>query len=60
MKQQRAKVIEELVTTETDYHSQMQVCCDKLIPAIQQVRPEHKHTCTATVPLSDGIADCRG
>lgn len=37
MKQLRTKVIEELLTTEADYHSQMHVCCEKLIPAILQV-----------------------
>ena len=29
--------MEELVTTETDYHRQMLVCCEKLIPAMEEV-----------------------
>ena len=37
LSQQRAKVIEELVTTETDYHAQMHITCEKLIPAMEEV-----------------------
>lgn len=37
MKQQRAKVIEELITTESDYYNQMLVSCEKLIPAMDEV-----------------------
>ncbi|CAI8019793.1 Dynamin-binding protein [Geodia barretti] len=38
LSQQRAKVIEELVTTETDYHAQMHITCEKLIPAMEEIR----------------------
>ena len=37
MEEQRSKVINELIMTEKDYHNQMRVCSEKLVPAIQEV-----------------------
>ena len=35
---QRSKIIEELLLTEKDFHHQMQLCCSKIMPALQEVR----------------------
>ena len=35
--QQRAKVIDELIITERDFHHQMEICSSKILPALREV-----------------------
>ena len=37
LRQQRSKVIDELLSTEKDFHHQMELCCTKVIPALKEV-----------------------
>ena len=40
IRQQRSKVIDELLSTEKDFHHQMELCCTKVIPALKEVYGE--------------------
>jgi hypothetical protein len=35
--QRRAKVIDELIVTERDFHHQMEICSSKILPALREV-----------------------